>query len=190
MNWMHSAKSVAAVLPVATNDAFFHPVPPRADLTCEVLVIARVHPDRVAPVKALVGAFDTHVYGEGWDEHGVPGRGLIFGDDVLAALNSARISVVFFLTGGGHALVKVGLFDFPAAGALVATNYFPEVEPYLTYGKEIIGFTSTDDLVRKVRYYLDHPAEADAIRAAGRARVRRDHTWRTAWPRILEELRQ
>jgi spore maturation protein CgeB len=180
----------SAVLPVATNDAFFRPVARRPEYACEVLVLGRPHPDRVEPVKALVDAFDTHVYGEGWEEHGVPGRGLIFGADVLAALSSARITVVFFLTGGGHALVKVGLFDFPAAGALVATNYFPEVEPYLAYDKEIIGFTSTDDLLRKVRYYLDHPAEAEAIREAGRARVRRDHTWRTAWPRVLEELRR
>ena len=177
------------VLPVATNDAYFHPVPPRADLACEVLVVARPHPDRVGPVKALVEAFDTHVYGEGWDTHGVPGRGLVLGDDLLAAVNSARITVVFFLTGGGHALVKVGLFDFPAAGALVATNHFPEVEPYLEYGKEIIGFDSTTDLLAKVRYYLDHPAEAEKVRAAGRARVLRDHTWRTGWPRILDALR-
>jgi len=120
----------------------------------------------------------------------VAGRGVIFGDDVLAALSSARVTVVFFLTQHGNALVKVGLFDFPAAGALVATNSFPEVETYMTYGKEIIGFTSTDDLLRKVRYYLDHPAEAEAIRRAGRERVLRDHTWRTAWPRVLEELRR
>jgi hypothetical protein len=180
----------SAALPVATNDAFFRPVPPRPELACEVLVLGRPHPDRVEAVKALTGAFHTHVYGEGWDAHGVPGRGLIFGDDVLAALNSARITVVFFMTSGGNALVKVGLFDFPAAGALVATNEFPEVEPYLTYGKEVIGFTSTGDLLRKVRYYLDHPAEAEAIRSAGSARVRRDHTWRTAWPRVLEELRR
>ena len=180
----------SGVLPVATNDAFFRPVPPRPELVCDVLVLGRSHPDRIEPVKALVGAFDTHVYGEGWAEHGVTSRGLIFGDDVLAALSSARVTVVFFLTGGGHALVKVGLFDFPAAGALVATNYFPEVEPYLTYGKEIIGFTSTGDLLGKVRHFLDHPGEARAIREAGRARVRRDHTWRTAWPRVLEELRR
>lgn len=180
----------SAVLPVATNDAYFHPVPPRPELACEVLVVARPHPDRIAPVKELARAFDTHVYGEGWEEHGVKSRGLIFGDDLLAAVSSARITVVFFLTGGGHALVKVGLFDFPAAGALVATNYFPEVEPYLAYGKEIIGFESTADLLAKVRHYLDHPEEAEAIRRAGRARVLRDHTWRTGWPRILDSLRE
>lgn len=175
----------ARVLPIGTNEEFYRPVPPRPELRCDVLVLGRAHPDRVEPVKALVRAFDTHVYGEGWEEHGVHGRGTIFGEDVLAALNSAAVTVVFFLTGGGHALVKVGLFDFAAAGALVATNRFPEVEPYLEYGREIVGFDTTADLLASVRRMLDHPEEAAAIRRAGRERVLRDHTWRRIWPRIL-----
>jgi spore maturation protein CgeB len=72
----------------------------------------------------------------------------------------------------------------------VAPHVLPQVAPYLAYGREIIGFTSTEELLRKVRYFLDHPAEAEAIRAAGGARVRRDHPWRTAWPRVLDELRR
>jgi spore maturation protein CgeB len=178
----------ADVLPIATNEEFFHPVPPRPELACEVLVLGRAHPDRVEPVRALVESFDTHVYGEGWEEHGIASRGLIYGDDVLAALNSARITVIFFLTGGGHALVKVGLFDFPAAGALVFTNRFSEVERYLTYGREIVGFDSTADLLRQVRHYLDHPEEAEAVRRAGRERVLAEHTWPRVWPRILNQL--
>lgn len=178
----------AAVLPIATNDAFFHPMPPRPEYACEVLVLGRAHPDRVEPVRALVERFDTHVYGEGWEEHGIAGRGLIYGDDVLAALNSARITIIFNLTGAGHALVKVGLFDFAAAGALVFTNRFAEVEPYLTYGKEIVGFESTADLLEKVRFYLDHPGEAAAVRRAGRERVLAEHTWPHVWPRVLERL--
>lgn len=178
----------AALLPIATNEEFFHPVPPRPEYGCEVLVLGRAHPDRIEPVRALCGAFDTHLYGEGWAEHGLASRGLIFGDDVLAALNSAKITVVFFLTGGGHANVKVGLLDFTAAGALVATNTYRSVEEYVAYGNEIIGFDSTPDLLGKVRYYLDHPIEADAIRRAGRQRVLREHTWRRVWPRILQTL--
>jgi spore maturation protein CgeB len=178
----------AGVLPIATNEAFFHPVPPLPEHACEVLVLGRAHPDRVEPVRALIERFDTRVYGEGWEEHGVASRGLIFGDDALAAVCSARITVIFFLTGGGHALVKVGLFDFAAAGALVFTNRFAEVERYLTYGKEIVGFDGTEDLLRKVRYYLDHPDEAEAIRCAGRERVLAEHTWPRVWPRILHQL--
>jgi spore maturation protein CgeB len=67
----------------------------------------------------------------------------------------------------------------------VVTNRFPAVEPYLEFGKELVGFDSTDDLLRKVRHLLDHPEEAAAIRRAGRERVLRDHTWRSIWPRIL-----
>ena len=177
----------ARVLPVATNEEFFYPVSPRREMRCDVLVLGRAHLDRVEPVRALVNEFDTHLYGEGWKEHGLESRGLIVGEDVLAALASASVTVVFFKTGSGHALVKVGLFDFAAAGALVLTNRFSEVEPYFEYGREIVGFEDTEDLKRKIRHYLAHPDEAQAIRRAGRERVLRDHTWRAVWPRILRD---
>jgi len=185
----HQALGAAsATLPIGTNDEFYRPLPPRPELRCQVLVLGRAHPDRVEPVRALVEAFDTHLYGEGWEEHGLRSRGLIFGEDVLAALGSAAATVIFFLTGGGHALVKVGLFDFAAAGGLVVTNHFADVEPYLEFGTEIVGFDSTADLLAKVRHLLDHPQEAEAIRRRGRERVLRDHTWRRIWPRLLGRL--
>jgi hypothetical protein len=176
------------VLPVATNEEFFRPASPRPELACEVLVLGRAHSDRIEPVRGLVGAFETRVYGEGWELHDVESLGTIEGEDVLAALASAKITVVFFRTAGGHALVKVGLFDFAAAGALVATNRFAEVERYFVYGREIIGFEDTPDLLRQVRHYLDHPEEAEAIRRAGRERVLRDHTWKRVWAGVLQEL--
>lgn len=175
----------ARALPIGTNDEFYRPVAPREDMRCQVLILGRAHADRVEPVKALVEAFDTHLYGEGWEEHGLRSRGVILGDDVLAALNSAALTVIFFLTQWGNAAVKVGLFDFAAAGGLVVTNHLADVEPYLEFGKEIVGFDSTGDLLAKVRHLLDHPAEAEAIRRAGRERVLREHTWRRIWPRIL-----
>jgi spore maturation protein CgeB len=180
--------AAALALPIATNDAFFRPVPPRPELACEVLVLGRVHPDRVEPVRALIDTFDTHLYGEKWEQHGLTSRGLIYGEDALAALASAKATVLFFKTGAGHALVKVGIFDFAAAGALVVTNEFDEVRTSLTYGREIVGFTSTADLLAKIRYYLDHPDEAEAVRRAGRARVLAEHTWPTVWPRLLRQL--
>lgn len=175
----------AAALPVATNPDFFRPAAPRPELDCDVLVLGRAHPDRIEPVRALLSRFDVHVYGEGWDQHGIRSRGCIFGDDVLAALASARVTVVFFLTAGGHALVKVGLFDFTAAGALVATNRSPIVERYFDYDREIIGFEDTGELVEKVAHLLDDPMEAEAIRRAGRARTLRDHSWAAVWRNVL-----
>lgn len=178
----------AGLLPIGTNEDFFRPVPPKAQLSCDVLVLGRAHPDRVGSVRMLVSEFDTHLYGEGWEEHGLASRGTIYGEDALTALCSAKMAVVFFRTGAGHALVKVGLFDFAAAGALVLTNRFSEVERYFEFGREILGFEDTADLKRQVRWVLEHPAEACAVRHAGRERVLREHTWRKVWPRILRRL--
>ena len=175
----------AMALPIATNDEFFQPVPPREELRCDALLIGRAHPDRIAPVRMLRERFNVHVYGEDWEKFGIPSRGLIYGQDVMAALNSAAVTLIFSRSPGGYGVIKVGLFDFLAAGALVATDYMPELPRYLEPGREILTFRDVDELAAIVERCRTHPEETAAIRSAGRARVLRDHTWRTAWPGLL-----
>jgi glycosyltransferase involved in cell wall biosynthesis len=179
----------AMALPIATNEEFFQPVPARDDLRCDVLLIGRAHRDRVEPIRRLREHFNVHVYGEDWDKFGVPGRGVVYGQDLLAALNSARVTLIFSRTPAGHGIIKVGLFDFLAAGALVAADYIPELEKYLEAGREILTFRNVEELVAIVERCRTHPEEAAAIRAAGRARVLRDHTWRTVWPGLLRSIK-
>jgi len=178
----------ADTLPPGTHAAFFRPVAPRPEQVCEVLVLGRAHPDRVAPVRELVRRFDTHVYGEGWAEHGIESRGLIYGEEALSALSSAAMTVIFLRTSSGHALLKVGLFDFLAAGALVLTERSPLVEPYFEFGRHLVGFGSHDELLAAVRHYLDRPQEAAAIRAAGREHVLLEYSWRKVWLRSFAWL--
>jgi spore maturation protein CgeB len=177
-------------LPLATNPDFFQPRPARPEYQCEVLVVGRAHPDRIAPVRRLCDQFSVHIHGEEWESAGLPGRPALYGEDLLSALNSARISVIFSRTPAGHSIAKIAVFDFLAAGALVATERIPEIEPYLRYDDEIIGFTDTDALMTKLRYYLEHPQQAEKVRAAGRRRVLEDHSWSKVWPRIFEQLEQ
>jgi spore maturation protein CgeB len=178
----------ADVLPLATNEQFFHPVAERPEFQCDVLAIGRAHADRIEPVRRLCARFDTHVYGEDWEQHGVAGRGTLFEEQLLAALNSARISVIFSRTPAGHSIAKVAVFDFMAGGALVATERIPELAEYLEYDREIIGFTGTGELIEKIEYYLAHPDRALAIREAGRKRVISNYTWKQVWPRIIQTL--
>jgi spore maturation protein CgeB len=175
----------ARPLPLGTNADFFRPGRVRPELACDVLVVGRVHPNRVGPVRALADRFDTHVYGEGWEEHGIRGRGLLFGDDLSDAIASSRATVVFLRTRTDAVIVKVALLDFVAAGALVLTDWSPAVEPYFNYGTEVIGFRSVGELLEKVEYSLQNASEADKIRRAARERVLREHTWAQVWPRIL-----
>jgi hypothetical protein len=77
-----------------------------------VLHLGAAHQDRIEPVRALVEHFDTHVYGENWEKHDIHNRGLVYGEETLKALNSARVVVLFSRTPSGRQTVKVGIFDF------------------------------------------------------------------------------
>jgi hypothetical protein len=180
----------AGVLPLATNEEFFHPVEACPGLDCEVLVIGRASPDRIEPVRRLCERFRVHLYGEGWEQHDIPATDPIYGEDLLRALNSARISVVFSRTPAGHCIAKIAVLDFIASGALVATERIPELESYFEYDSEIIGFRNQDELFAKIHYHLEHPTEALAIREAGRRRVLRDHTWSKVWPGIIGQIQR
>lgn len=175
----------AAPLKFGTNPEFFRPMKSSPELACDVLVMGHAHRDRIDPVRRLERTFSLHVYGEGWEEHGIPSRGLIFGERSLAALASAFCVVVFHRGLRGDPLLKPSLFDFTAAGALVVTDYDPAVEPYFVFGEELAGFRGEEELVATVRSLLDRPWDAERIRRAGRARTLRDHTWARAWRAML-----
>jgi spore maturation protein CgeB len=178
----------AMLLPVGTNHEFFHPVPARPDLACDVLFMGLPHPDRIEPIRTLCNSFHVHLYGERWAPHGIESRGTIYEDESLAALNSAKVSMIFSKTVSGHPNIKGGLFDFLAAGAFVVTDYQPELLDYFDIGREIVTYTSIPEMLEKIRYFLAHEAERSRIQTAGRQRVLRDHTWQKIWPRVLDGL--
>lgn len=175
-------------LEIGTHPAFFRPVAARPEMACDVLVVGRAHPDRVEPVRALAHSFHLHLHGEGWEEHGLESRGLLAGEDLLAALASSLTTVVFFRTPSGAPILKVGLFDFLAAGALVLTNRSPVTATHFEFDTELVGFGSTAELIEKIRFLLAHPEVALRVRRAGRMRVLRDHTWEQIWNRLLGRL--
>lgn len=179
--------NVRLLLP-ATNPDFFHTESPRLEYDCDVVIFGHAHADRVEPVRAIDERFNLHLYGEGWEKYGLRSRGELYGDDLLSALASARMTVIFNRTRAGHTLVKPGIFDFLAAGALVLTNHFSEIESCLTYERDIVGFRSTEDMLNKVSHYLRNPIEANNIRVSGQTRVLREHTWQQRWKHILKEV--
>lgn len=68
-------------------------------------------------------------------------------------------------------------FEGPMSGACYFVEYQEEIEDFYEVGREIVCYTTREDLLDKVRYYLAHPEEAERIRRAGYDRARRDHTW-------------
>lgn len=64
------------------------------------------------------------------------------------------------------------VFDILACGGFCLTNYQKEIAELFEDGKELVMYTSLEDLLQKAGYYLDHEAERTAIASAGYEKVK------------------
>nr|HOO57656.1 glycosyltransferase [bacterium] len=109
-------------------------------------------------------------------------------------LPSVRISLGFSQAGEldlteGKRILQVRLRDFegPACGAFYVVEYMPELEHFYEIGKEIVCYESKEDLAGKIKYYLEHEDEREAIRKAGYERAVKDHTWQKRFADVFRQ---
>ena len=138
---------------------------------------------------ARLQEFDVRLFGEYWNR--VPalrniGRGLIFGRDYRLAQGSSRIALNFIRRANwdGHTMRT---FEIPACGGFLLTQRTSEQLEFFEEGKEMACFSSPEEMVEKVRYYLSHEEERQRIAQAGHQKVTNGgHTYRDRLTRILQ----
>ena len=104
-------------------------------------------------------------------------------DDMVKLFSRSKINLGFSSCGethvSGERIVQVRLRDFevPMSGGFYMVEYLEELEEFFRIGKEIVCYNGPDDLADKIKYYLSHDSEREAIRRAGHERCLRDHSW-------------
>jgi spore maturation protein CgeB len=109
--------------------------------------------------------------------------GVLTDTEMITMFSRAKVSLGFSVVGQpgprDPVLRQVRLRDFeaPMSGAFYMLEYVEEIEEFFEPDREIVCFSSRDELVEKTRYFLGHPDEREAIRVAGHERALREHTW-------------
>ena len=62
-------------------------------------------------------------------------------------------------------------FEAPMSGALYCTGYTDELAEMFEPDKEVVVYRNQYELLDKVRYYLDHPRQAERMRQSGDQRA-------------------
>jgi spore maturation protein CgeB len=79
---------------------------------------------------------------------------------------------------GQYTVGSFRMFDLPANGVMQISDGGKYLDSFFEVGREIEGYDDADQLVRKIRHYLDHDDERRAVAAAGFRRTMRDHRMR------------
>ena len=136
---------------------------------------------RLACVKELV-PFEPVIYGDaGWRE--LLGQGFIlrpevnYCDELPQAYGATGIN--FNATSlQMKAAVNQRIFDAPAAGGFVLTDFREQLAELFEVGKEVACFREPGEIPELVRFYLKHPQVREKMAAKARQRVLAEHTYR------------
>jgi spore maturation protein CgeB len=84
--------------------------------------------------------------------------------------------------------IKGRNFEVPGCGGFLLTGPADNLDLYYDPGQQIAVFSSINELVDQVRYYLDHDDERAAIAEAGYERTTREHTYRHRFAEIFTAM--
>lgn len=85
--------------------------------------------------------------------------------------------------------VNQRVFDVPAAGAFVLTDWHEQMDELFEPGTEMISYRNPLEIYDLVHYYLNHATERQRIVDAGRKRVLAEHTWDHRLLRLLATMK-
>ena len=156
---------------------------PSAQCRYAVSFIGTAHGGRGELVQALAArGIDVACFGYGWPS------GPIAAADIPRIMRESVISLNF-ANSKGQNQIKARTFEVPGAGGFLLTEDAPQLDRFYDLGTEIAVYRDMDDLVAKIRHYLDHPDERDAVAWAGYRRTAQQHTYEHRMGEVLDFAR-
>lgn len=118
-----------------------------------------------------------HFHGEAW------------GVDYYNILASSRITLTGHIEEvAGKYANNMTLYEATGCGALLMTDVKENLGDIFEVGKEVVAYSSPEDLSRKISYYLKHEEERQKIALAGQKRTLRDHTYQNRMVELKDIL--
>jgi spore maturation protein CgeB len=86
--------------------------------------------------------------------------------------------------------VNQRVFDVPASGGFLLSDYQEDMERFFEVGKEAVCFRSVEEAASLAVHYLGHEGERQRVAEAARERVLAEHTYEKRMATLVESMRQ
>jgi len=104
-------------------------------------------------------------------------HGTAWGREMYRIFQNAKIVVNRHIEVAEDCANNIRMYEATGVGSLLVTDHKSNLGELFDIGREVVSYTDTADLVEKVRYYLAHDDQREAIARAGQARTLQDHTF-------------
>lgn len=106
---------------------------------------------------------DVYTKGSGWD------NGFASDDEMIKIFNQSKIVLGFSTVGKNDdiCILKGRDFEVPLTGSFYITSYHQELSEYFEIGQDIETYSSKEELLSKILFYLQHDEEREAIASHG-----------------------
>lgn len=95
----------------------------------------------------------------------------LWGLDMFSSFLHSHIALNIHIDLAGQQAANMRLFEATGAGAFLLTDYKPNIAEFFEPGHEVETFRNPDEMMEKIHYYLDHPAERETIALAGQKKT-------------------
>ncbi len=182
-------------LPGAFSPAVFNPGPDRRKSYDVSFIGAMDKVGRAPYAEALKRAgIDIHLFGAGTP------AGIVSQDQVVEIYRRSRINLNF--TGGALRTplernpeanrhirqLKGRMAKIALCGSFVLSQDAPGINRLFKVGEEIDTFETESQLVEKVRFYLAHDAQREAMAARAHARAMAEYDEAKYWPQLVRRI--
>jgi spore maturation protein CgeB len=112
----------------------------------------------------------------------------VFGSEMLRVLAKSKITFhrrADLVDGCAGAM---RLFEATGMGAMLLTDEDSDIGLVFEPGVEVVTYSSYEDCVEKIRYFLEHESERELIAAKGQERTMNEHSLNARYSFIAEQL--
>lgn len=119
---------------------------------------------------------------------GSEGRDHFSTRDYAEGYQRAKIALSFSKAHGMN-VVNARPFEAMSCGAMLLEQQSPELEKLYIKGVDYVEWTNEDDLLQKVRYYLEHEDERIKIAQSGQKKTEELYSAKVFWEEVLKNAK-
>ena len=154
------------------------------DIPCSFVGgISAAHSERMSFLESLATQTDIQFFGYGSEnlrpsspiekKHHGPAWAL----GMYQILGRSYITLNSHINTAQNFANNMRLYEATGCGALLITDHKENLAEIFEPGKEVVSYTSAQDAIDKINYYLANPLEGRSIALAGQNRTLREHTY-------------